>query len=223
MHAETFADAGALARHAASRVAGLCRDAVAARGACHLVLAGGRTPERCYTLLAAMDLPWPALHIWFGDERCLPPGDPGRNDAMADRALLAHVPIPAGQVHRIPAELGPEAAAAAYAAELAAAPAMDVVLLGLGEDGHTASLFPGNPALDDARPAVPVHDAPKPPPERVSMSLAALNAARRRLVLVSGGGKADALARIRGGEPLPAARLAAAEWLVDRDAAGTPA
>jgi 6-phosphogluconolactonase len=219
MSEQIFTDAEVLARHAADRVAVLCREAVAARGACHLVLAGGHTPERCYALLAAMDLPWPALHIWFGDERCLPPGDPERNDTMADRALISRVPVPARQVHRIAAETGPEDAAMAYAAQLSAAPAMDVVLLGLGEDGHTASLFPGNPALDDSRAAVPVHGAPKPPPERVSMGFSVLNAAKHRLVLVSGRGKADALARIRGGEPLPAARLAACEWLVDRAAA----
>jgi 6-phosphogluconolactonase len=216
-----FADPEALARHAAERVAILCRQAVKEHGACHLVLAGGRTPKRCYELLRAMDLPWPALHIWFGDERCLPAGDPGRNDAMADSALLDHVPIPATQVHRIPAEKGPEAAADAYAAQLSAAPPMDVVLLGMGEDGHTASLFPGNPALDDERLAVPVHGSPKPPPERVSMGYRALNAAHHRLILVTGAGKAEALARIKGGESLPAARLAASEWLTDR-AAGTP-
>jgi 6-phosphogluconolactonase len=221
MRIEPFADPEALAHHAAERVAVLCRQAVKDHGACHLVLAGGRTPERCYALLRAMDLPWPALHIWFGDERCLPAGDPGRNDAMADKALLDHVPIPASQVHRIPAELGPEAAANAYAAQLSAAPPMDIVLLGMGEDGHTASLFPRNPALEDGRLAVPVHGSPKPPPERVSMGYAVLNAAHHRLILVAGSGKADALARIRNGEPLPVARLAEAEWLTDRDA-GTP-
>jgi 6-phosphogluconolactonase len=199
-------------------VAELCRAIVAERGACHLVLAGGRTPKRCYALLRTMDLPWPALHIWFGDERCLPPGDPGRNDSMADAALLAHVPVPAAQVHRIPAEQGPQAAAEAYAALLAAAPPMDVVLLGMGEDGHTASLFPDHPALEDDRPAVPVRGAPKPPPERVSMGYSVLNAAHHRLILITGKDKADALARIRSGERLPVSRLAASEWLIDREA-----
>jgi 6-phosphogluconolactonase len=223
MSQQVFADTEALARHAAARVATLCREAVENHGSCHLVLAGGHTPRRCYELLRAMDLPWAALHIWFGDERCLPPGDAGRNDAMADGALLAHVPIPPAQVHRIPAEQGPEAAAAAYAALLASAPAMDIVLLGMGEDGHTASLFPGNPALDDTRLAVPVHDAPKPPPVRVSMGLSVLNAAHHRLILVMGNAKAGALARVRRGDPLPAARLAEGEWLIDQDAASPPA
>lgn len=218
MSQQVFADAEALASHAAARVTALCRQAIEDHGSCHLVLAGGHTPRRCYELLRAMALPWQAVHIWFGDERCLPPGDPERNDAMADDALLAHVPIPPAQVHRIAAEQGPEEAAKAYAALLANAPAMDIVLLGMGEDGHTASLFPHNPALDDARLAVPVHDAPKPPPERVSMGYAVLNTARHRLVLVAGKGKAAALARVRSGEALPVARLAEGEWLIDREA-----
>ena len=222
MSEQVFADAEALAKRAAARVATLCREAVGDHGSCHLVLAGGRTPNRCYELLREMKLPWTALHIWFGDERCLPPGDAGRNDAMADGALLAHVPIPPAQVHRIAAEKGPEEAAEAYAALLAAAPAMDIVLLGMGEDGHTASLFPGNPALDDERLAVPVHDAPKPPPARVSMGLSVLNAAHHRLILVAGKGKADALARVRSGEALPVARLAEGEWLIDRGADTAP-
>ena len=223
MSQQVFADSEALASHAAARVAALCRQAVEDHGRCHLVLAGGHTPRRCYELLRAMKLPWAALHVWFGDERCLPPGDPERNDAMADGALLAHVPIPPAQVHRIAAEQGPEAAAEVYAALLAAAPPMDIVLLGMGEDGHTASLFPDNPALVDARLAVPVHGAPKPPPARVSMGLRTLNAAHHRLILVAGKDKAAALARVRSGEALPVARLAEGEWLIDRDAATPPA
>ena len=209
-----------LAIHAADRVAGLCRAAVRQRGVCHLALAGGSTPKRCYELLRDMDLPWASLHIWFGDERCLPAGDSERNDTMADAALLDHVPVPVDQVRRIAAEMGPQAAAEQYAQLLSAAPPMDIVLLGMGDDGHTASLFPANPALLDKRLAVPVFDSPKPPPERVSMGYSALNQARHRLIMVAGKAKADALARIRNGEALPVATLADSDWLLDRDARG---
>ncbi len=193
--------------------------AVAERGVFHLILAGGNTPRACYEALRYMDVDWPHVHIWFGDERCVPPGDALRNDLMADETLLSHVPIPAEHIHRMPAELGPVAGAAGYAAELAMAPAADMLHLGMGEDGHTASLFPGHAALRDARLAVPVFDSPKPPPERVSMGLAALNAARRKLILAAGAGKLDAIRRIRGGEVLPAGMVNDALWLLDRAAA----
>ncbi|PIW47115.1 MAG: 6-phosphogluconolactonase [Zetaproteobacteria bacterium CG12_big_fil_rev_8_21_14_0_65_54_13] len=223
MSEQLFENPEALAGYAARRVAELCSDAVAINGVCHLVLAGGSTPKRCYELLRDMDLPWASLHIWFGDERCLPVGDAERNDTMADAALLSHVPVPPEQVYRMPAELGPELAAQAYVKLLAAAPVMDIVLLGMGEDGHTASLFPDNPALQDKRLAVPVYDSPKPPPERVSMGYGLLNNARHRILMVAGKGKAEALARIRAGEPLPIAAIADGEWLIDRDAMGVAA
>lgn len=218
MPEQLFENPDALAGYAAKRVAELCLDAVAKNGVCHLVLAGGATPKRCYELLRSMELPWGLLHIWFGDERCLPVGDVERNDTMADSALLSYVPVPFAQIHRIPAELGPEFAAEAYADLLAAAPVMDIVLLGMGEDGHTASLFPDNPALQDERLAVPVFNSPKPPPERVSIGYGVFNAARHRLILVAGKGKADALARIGAGEALPIAAIVDGEWLIDRDA-----
>lgn len=220
MSEQLFETAEAVARYAVERVTELCRQAVAANEVCHLVLAGGTTPKRCYELLRDMQLPWQSMHIWFGDERCLPIGDGERNDVMADGALLKHVPIPAEQIHRIAADMGPEAAADCYAQLLAAAPAMDVVLLGMGEDGHTASLFPDNPVLQDQRLAAPVYHSPKPPSERVTLGYALLNTARHRLILVTGKGKADALSRIRSGESLPIARLSDSEWLIDADAMG---
>jgi len=214
------ADAETLARQVDERIASLCVVAVDDRGVFHWVLAGGDTPGRCYEYLRKMPLAWEHVHIWFGDERCLPVGEGGRNDLMAQKVLLAHVPVPSGNVHRISAELEPEAGAAAYAEALKCAPVLDVALLGVGEDGHTASLFPGSPALTDERLAVPVFDAPKPPPERVSMGYATLNGAVERIVMVSGSSKRDALQRIRNGEDLPAGRLATSEWYVDRAAAG---
>jgi len=214
------ADAEAVAQYAADAVVKAAVSAIAVSGVFHWVLAGGTTPKRCYELLREADIDWANVHIWFGDERCLPVGDDERNDRMADEALLNHVPIPAAQIHRMDAELGSELAAARYCKLLADAPVMDLILLGIGEDGHTASLFPGNSALDDPRLAVPVYNSPKPPPERLSMGYAVLNAARRCLIMVAGKGKADAISRIRNGEPLPVARVQGSEWLIDQDASG---
>jgi len=220
MHIHPCADAEAVAKYAADAVVKAAAEAIAERGVFHWVLAGGTTPKRCYELLRDADIDWPNVRVWFGDERCLPVGDAERNDRMADEALLNHVPIPSVQIHRMDAELGPELAAARYAALLADAPAMDLILLGIGEDGHTASLFPGNLALDDQRLAVPVFNSPKPPSQRVSMGYAVLNAARRCLIMVAGKGKADAISRIRNGERLPVARVSGSEWLIDQDASG---
>jgi len=214
------ADAEAVAQYAANAVAESAAAAISARGVFHWVLAGGTTPKRCYELLRDADIDWPNVHIWFGDERCLPVGDAERNDLMADETLLNHVPIPSVQINRIAAELGPEIAAERYSALLADALAMDMVLLGMGEDGHTASLFPGNPALDDQRLAIPVYHSPKPPSERVSMGYRVFDAAHRCLIMVAGKGKADAISRIRNGERLPVARVSGSEWLIDQDASG---
>jgi len=220
MHIHVFPDADSLAAMVARQVIVTCEQAIAERGVFHWVLAGGNTPKKCYELLRDAGIDWDRVHVWFGDERCLSIGDVERNDVMADAALLLHVSVPSAQIHRIQAELGPKDAAEAYAALLADAPSMDLILLGMGEDGHTASLFPGNPALADECLAVPVFHAPKPPPERVSMGYSVLNQARKRIVMVAGESKKDALRRIRRGEPLPSARLAASEWYVDEAASG---
>ncbi len=171
------------------------------------MLAGGETPRGVYGRLRTATATWSDWHIHFGDERCLPREDAGRNSRMAGLAWLDHVPIPAAQVHAIPAELGAERAAAiATAADLRGVGDFDLVLLGLGEDGHTASLFPGHDWGDapGAPDALAVLDAPKPPPERVSLSAARLSRAREVLFLVAGEAKRAALARWRAGEPISA-------------------
>ncbi len=206
-----------LSAETALRIAGLAARAIAGHGVFRIALAGGETPRRCYERLRHLAVDWAHVQVYFGDERCLPRGDAGRNDSMAHDALLDHVPIPPGNVHAVPAELGARGAAAAYAAVLGDEP-LDLVLLGMGEDGHTASLFPGNPALESAASVVPVFDAPKPPPDRVSLGVNALNAARERIFLVAGAGKRDALERLAHGAPLPVSRIAAAEWHLDRAA-----
>ena len=202
----------------AQRVAELATQAIAARGAFLVALAGGETPRRCYEKLRYLPVNWAHVQVYFGDERCLPAGDAQRNDRMAYDVLLSHVAIPPANIHVIPAELGASEAAVRYAAKLSHAAPLDLVLLGMGEDGHTASLFPGNPATGGKALAVPVSNAPKPPAERVSLDLGALNAARHKIFLVAGAGKRTALERILRGEPLPAARIFAAEWHLDRAA-----
>lgn len=198
-------------------------EALSVRGEFHIVLAGGGTPRRLYTALATEQHDWPRWQVWFGDERCLPVDHPQRNSHMAATALLERVPIAAGQVHEIPAELGPIEAAAAYARALANVGEFDLVLLGLGEDGHTASLFPGQDwgQAEDAADVLPVFDAPKPPAERVSLSARRLARTRRMLFLVEGVGKRAALAAWRRGEAIPAAAIlpsVGVDVLTDRQA-----
>lgn len=181
------------------------REALAARGAFHIVLAGGGTPRRVYQALAGEPHDWARWHVWFGDERCLPANDPERNSRMAREVWLDKVALPAGNRHVIPAEHGAQAAAQTYSRELAGIGPFDLVLLGMGQDGHTASLFPGHlwGEASDAPDALAVADAPKPPPARVSLSAQRLSRARRVLFLITGADKRDALARWRRGEALP--------------------
>ncbi len=202
----SLASAGQVARHAARMIGEAAGRAIEARGRFSLVLAGGTTPRELYRLLAQSDQRWEAWRLYYGDERCLPPDDPGRNSRMVAGTGLAAL---AGEHHPIPAELGPVAGAAAYAPTVGDALPFDLVLLGVGEDGHTASLFPGHHHPADTL-VVPVHDAPKPPPERVSLSVAALAACRRMIVMATGAGKAEALRRWRAGEALPVAEVTAA-------------
>lgn len=202
-----FASADALVRALADALCAEAAAAIAARGAFHLVLAGGATPRALYAELArrgAGDARW---HIWYGDERCLPADHPERNSTMAETTWLATSNIPEEQRWPIPAEFGSGEAAAAYADALAREGDFDVVLLGMGEDGHTASLFPGHDwgAAAGSPDVLAVFDAPKSPPERVSLSAARLNRSAKLWVVVTGAGKRDALRRWRRGEALPVA------------------
>ncbi|HZV92153.1 MAG TPA: 6-phosphogluconolactonase, partial [Caldimonas sp.] len=163
-----------------------------------------------YELLRHADADWASWHVFFGDERCEPPDDPQRNSRMARTAWLAHVATPAGQVHEIEGERGAEEAARRAAATLSGVPDFDLVLLGLGEDGHTASLFPGHDAgtSGDAPDALAVFNAPKPPPERVSLSAHRLGRAREVVFLVAGEEKREAVGRWRRGDDIPARAIA---------------
>jgi 6-phosphogluconolactonase len=207
-----FDSAAQVAGAAAAEIARALRD-----GAKTLVLAGGTTPQRCYELLADLDVEWGRVTILFGDERCVAPDHPDSNYRMAREALLDKV-APA-TVHRMPGELGPDKGAAEYARVVAALAPLDLVILGVGEDGHTASLFPGHSALKARGWAVGVRNSPKPPPERVTLTFKALRGASQVIVLATGAGKADAVAMAKR-KQVPSGMIAGAQWLIDRAAAG---
>lgn len=216
-----FDDKAAVAQAAADAILTAADEAIERHGRFRLCLAGGTTPTAAYTLLADAAADWSCWWIYHGDERCLPVSDPERNSLVADQAWLNKVPVPRGQVFAIPAEIGAEAAAEAYELIIAAALPFDLVLLGMGEDGHTASLFPGRKVPDD-RLAMPVHDSPKPPPDRVSLTTHAFSQSEQLLILVTGSGKADAIRNWSAGEPLPVSQVATAAQsrvLIDRAAA----
>jgi len=217
-----FPDAAAVADETVRRILVAAESAIARRGVFRIVLAGGSTPERAYRQLAGSEADWSRWELYLGDERCLPADDAGRNSEMVEHAWLKGSPIQAGQVHWIPAERGAERGALDYEAVIRPALPFDLVLLGMGEDGHTASLFPGH-RHDPARLVVPVSGAPKPPPERISLGFAALGQTREMLLLVTGAAKRDAVHRWRDGEPLPVAALACdagIDVLIDHAATG---
>ena len=232
---EVFTDAAALVRVAAERVVRLAAEAVERAERFTIALSGGSTPRPLYELLAGPfrdRLPWARTEIFFGDERCVPPTDPQSNYFAARRALLVHVPL--ARVYRIEGELPAEEAAANYDATLRAAfpddlaPTFDLVLLGVGPDGHTASLFPGSPALDERERwavAVPAPTTAAPALPRVTMTLPPIERAREVWLLAAGADKRDVVARIldRRADDLPAARAHGAlrtSWLLDRAARG---
>ena len=237
------ADADALARAVAEALVARLAAAQAVHGTAAVVLTGGGVGTAVLEQVARLaaepvreTVDWTAVDVWWGDERFVPADDDERNEKGARRALLDTVGVPAERVHAIPASDGgfaePEDAAAWYAAELAAAapagrdvPRLDVLLLGMGPEGHVASIFPDSPAVRDERPVVAVRDCPKPPPTRVSLGFAAINAAEEVWLLVAGEGKAPAVAAALAGAvavELPAAGVhgvRATRWLLDDAAA----
>ena len=240
MNAEVrvFDDAGALAEAAARTIGEVAHQAVRERGRFMVALAGGATPRLTYTRLAQSpwidSLPWDRTWVFFGDERGVPPDHPDSNYRMAQETLLGKVPVPTGQVFRMAGERADlEEAATDYARTLAAVfatrrgelPRFDLILLGMGVDGHTASLFPGSPALKEIfRPVVAVHAAAAAIPQRLTLTYPVLNHAAHVVFLVAGPEKARAVkAVLRDRAPLPAGLVqpegGRLVWMLDRPAA----
>jgi 6-phosphogluconolactonase len=234
-------DPDVLAASVAARLLTRLIDVQTLRSSASVVLTGGGVGiaalEHVRNSAALHGVDWSRVDVWWGDERFVPADDPERNELQARRALLDHIPVPAERVHAMGALGGPDgddadAAAARYADELRAAapagaevPAFDVLLLGMGGEGHTASIFPESPAAHDERTVVGVHGCPKPPPTRVSLGFPALNAAREAWMVVAGAEKAPMVAMALSGAgrvQVPAAGVAGRDqtlWLLDEDAA----
>jgi 6-phosphogluconolactonase len=237
---EFYPDPAALYTAAAERIAAVAREAIAERGLFSIVLSGGETPRGLYALLATPEwrdrLPWAQTLVFWGDERPVGPDDPQSNYRLAATTLLDHVPVPAAQVHRIRGELPPEEAAEAYSQVLARVctlgpgerPRFDLVLLGLGADGHTASLFPDSPALEAlAERLVAANPVPSLGATRITLTAPTINNARQVIFLVTGAAKAEAVAAVIEGPPRPtqlpaqliAPRSGGLVWLLDEPAA----
>jgi len=199
-----FADAEAVARHAADQVAWRIAEARKHGREVHIALAGGTTPRRAYELLAEMEGSWKHVHLWLGDERCVPADDPEANVRMVRESLCANAREGPPMLHAVPSPEQPEDAAWLYGLQLRAEvpdQLFDIVLLGMGPDGHTCSLFPGFPQLAAREaPCVAVYGSPKPPPERVTLTFGILRRARFTLLLATGAEKAAALAQARAGD-----------------------
>lgn len=227
----------ALVSEAAQRFTDAAQEAAESRGRFSVALSGGSTPGDLYRLLAQepyrAQIPWDRVHLFWGDERSVPPDHPDSNFRLADETLLAKVPLPPDNIHRVLGELDPDSAARGYARALqdffcGPRTRFDLVLLGLGSDGHTASLFPGSAALEETErlaAAVEAHYQDRPV-YRVTLTLPAINTARHVLFLVAGGAKAGIVrAVLEGpGDSLPAQRIRPSAgqltWLVDAEAAG---
>ncbi|MGN6244038.1 MAG: 6-phosphogluconolactonase [Motilibacteraceae bacterium] len=237
-------DADQLARRIAAELVDRLAAAQQAHGHAHLVLTGGGIGIAALEQVAVLavesgcgDVDWHRVHVWWGDERFVPGDSDERNERGARAALLDRLDLPPGNVHAMPASdagfASPEDVAAWYAGELAAAappgddlPRLDVLLLGMGPEGHVASIFPESPASRDKRLVLAVHDCPKPPPTRISLGLCATNSAEEVWLLVAGEGKAEAVAQCLGAENAPVALPAGAargvhatRWLLDQPAA----
>lgn len=236
MHSLVTPNPETAARRAAELIDELIDRNRATTGTVHVALAGGTTPRRCYEILADVRDDWSGVHVWFGDERVVDLGSDDANAHMVDEALVIPAAIPPEQVHRVPTDLGATGACAGYEDELrrsvlrrvSGLPQLDIVVLGLGEDAHTASLFPQSKALEASttHACMLIEDAPKPPPVRITLTMAMLNAARARVVLVTGASKAAAVAAARSApsDRVPASLLRPDDttWVLDEAAAATP-
>jgi 6-phosphogluconolactonase len=229
---------GVLASAVVARLVTRIIDVQALRGSAHVVLTGGRLAAKVLRSIRAMPasgaIDWSKVDLWWGDERFLPAGDPDRNETQARAELLDSLPLEPARVHPMPASDGPDgddagAAAERYARELAAAaypgrslPHFDVLMLGVGEDGHVASIFPGHPSYDETGVTAAVHNSPKPPPTRITLTLPTIQSAEEVWLMAAGPDKTDSVGAALNGATLPAAAAIGTEktiWLLDTEAA----
>lgn len=219
-------------QEAALRILRAIGDARHTRGVAHIALAGGETPKRAYELLGDQLADWSGVEIWFGDERAVGPDDPDSNYRMLVETLMADGGPDPASVHRCEGELGAEAAAQSYSRLLTervpagddGLPVLDLAFQGLGPDGHTASLFPGNPGLDATGVCAPVHDSPKPPPDRITMTLGVLQASRSIIFMATGESKRSPASALLAGpdRAVPASLLGGDRTTLIADAAAVP-
>ncbi len=228
-----YPDAATVAKATASRLINAIGDTLAVQERADVVLTGGTVGIQTLREVAASPLvhtvDWSSVHLWWGDERFVPDGHADRNEGQAHEAMIAHLPVPAENVHRMPSTDvtdSPETAAALYLDELGqhGDPEFDVLLLGVGPDGHVASLFPGHPVYEKSAAAVvAVLDSPKPPPVRISLGITALNRAKRVWLVAAGEEKAESIGEaLRGNKHYPAAAVHGTietVWLIDVAAA----
>jgi 6-phosphogluconolactonase len=231
-------DPEVLASAVSARLVTRLIDAQALRGSAHVVLTGGRLAAKVLRSVRGMPasgaIDWSKVDLWWGDERFLPAGDPDRNETQARAELLDSLSLEPARVHAMPASDGPdgddaEAAAERYANELAAAaypgrplPHFDVLMLGVGEDGHVASIFPGHPSYDESGVTAAVHHSPKPPPTRITLTLPTIQSAEEVWLIAAGPDKTDSVGAALSGAKLPAAAAIGTEktiWLLDTEAA----
>jgi 6-phosphogluconolactonase len=211
MQIAIYPDLDTLSNEAARYIVRLASESIVTHGRFTIALSGGSTPKKLYGLLGSEpyrgQIDWNQVEIFWSDERCVPPDDPESNYAMAQQVLLSNIPIPANQVHRMPADQPDrEAASLAYARDMLrtfgtdGVPSFDLIQLGMGPEGHTASLFPHQPSLHEQQRLVMQVSVPKPPPDRLTFTPPLLNAARHILFLVTGSEKVDAVHAVLEGE-----------------------
>lgn len=214
MHIAVYPDLDTISQQAAQYVVHVANEAIVTRGRFTIALSGGNTPKKLYSLLGSepyrSQIDWKLVDIFWSDERCVPPDSPDSNYRMAHEVLLSQIQIPAPQVHRMPADApGRDTACLAYTQEMQRVlgtngiPNFDLIQLGMGPEGHTASLFPHQPSLHETERLVIPVSVPKPPPDRLTFTPPILNAARNVLFLVTGADKADALHAVLEGEYNP--------------------
>lgn len=199
---ETFDTTEDFVERVTKKIADFIQATIKTNNICHMIFPGGNSPRPIFEKLKQADLPWSKLHLYPSDERCVPIGSEERNDRIIDELLITSELLPENNLHRIPAELGPEVGATFYHEFLNTIPRFDLALLGMGPDGHTASLFPGH-VHPSHKNAYPVVNSPKPPTERVTISLERLKSSQERWVIIRGEEKKDIVKQIKQGASIP--------------------